>query len=330
MLSNVDAANPPLAAIFGLAGKTLSAEEKQFFADANPLGFILFARNCESPEQIRALVKSLHECVGRQAPILIDQEGGRVQRLRPPHWRQFPPMKQYGDAGDGNILSADMAVLAAELADAGVNVNCAPVLDLRFPETHDDIGDRSFGPDPQDVAAMGARVCRAFLSAGVLPVIKHLPGLGRADLNTHKELPAVGAPLEALRQQDFVPFQEVLRQEFADAVWGMIGHAIYKAVDETTPASCSSRMILGIIREEIGFKGLLLSDDLSMGALGQFGGPEERAARVLKAGCDIALHCNGKIEEMRAVAARIEKMTNEAVMRYNKSASWMERNFRNV
>lgn len=326
MLSDVNPGNPPLAAIFGLAGAVLTPEEKVFFRQADPLGFILFARNVESPAQIKTLTGSLHECMGREVPVLIDQEGGRVQRLKPPHWKQYPPAQEFGE-GRQNLEQA-MAALAAELANAGVNVNCAPVLDLRFPETHDDIGNRSFGRGPDMVAAMGAAVCRAFLSAGIVPVIKHLPGLGRADMNSHLDLPVIHAPLEELQRDDFAPFREIMGEPFSEAVWGMAGHAIYKAVDEV-PASCSRDVISDIIRKNIGFDGLLLSDDLSMGALAQYGGPEARAEMVLKAGCDIALHCNGKLDEMQAVARRIGKMTNDAVVRYNRSAAVVKWNFGN-
>lgn len=335
MLSNIDSGGSPLAAIFGLAGTVLSGDEKAFFGRANPLGFILFARNCENPQQLRALTDSLRDCMGRDVPVLIDQEGGRVQRLRPPHWKDYPPAQHFGDlflrdfAKGREETEKSFSQMVVELNAVGINVDCAPVLDVRFPETHEAIGDRSFSSDPEMIAALGAIVCQSLLAGGVVPVIKHMPGLGRADLDTHKDLPAVAADLNDLKLYDFLPFQKLLARTFSEAVWGMVGHAIYKAVDERAPASCSRKVIDGIIRDHMGFNGLLLSDDLSMEALGQYGGPDARAEKVLRAGCDIALHCNGKLEEMEAVAARIGKMTNEAVMRYNRSVSWVRRNFRN-
>jgi len=222
-----------------------------------------------------------------------------------------------------------MAALAAELAAGGINVDCAPTLDLRFADTHDAIGDRSFGRDPEMAAALGAIVCRTLLAAGIIPVVKHMPGLGRADLDSHDKLPEIAVSRERLEKADFLAFREILDKAFSEAVWGMVGHAVYKAVDEKLPASCSRKVIFDIIREKIGFNGLLLSDDLSMEALAQFGGAESRAEMVLRAGCDIALHCNGKINEMKAVAGRVQKMTNDAVMRYNRSAAWVIRNFEN-
>ncbi|HEY8191345.1 MAG TPA: beta-N-acetylhexosaminidase [Alphaproteobacteria bacterium] len=335
MLSEIDGDNPPLAAIFGIAGTTLTAEEREFFQTVNPLGFILFARNFTDPAQARALTDSLRACIGREVPILIDQEGGRVQRLKPPHWKQYPPAGEFGtsfmaDFAKGRAaLDESMSSLATELADAGINVNCAPVLDVRFPETHPAIGDRAFGNAPEAVAALGAAVCETFLAAGVVPVVKHMPGLGRADLDTHKDLPAVTASLEDLEIVDFRPFRDMQTRAFSEAVWGMISHAIYNAVDERAPASCSRKVIRDIIRGAMGFDGLLLSDDLSMDALAQYGGVPERAEMVLRGGCDIALHCNGKLDEMQAMAARIGKMTNDAVIRYNRSASWVRRNFSN-
>lgn len=335
MLSDVDPENAPLAAIFGLAGTVLTPEEKAFFADAGPLGFILFKRNCENPDQLKALTQSLHECMGREVPVLVDQEGGRVQRLKPPQWAQYPTAQSFGEAflrdfAKGRAeLEQSTAAMAAELAAAGFNVNCAPVLDLRFPETHDDIGDRSFGRDPEMAAALGAIVCRTLLGAGIIPVVKHIPGLGRAEMNSHKDLPIIDVSLDRLERADFIPFREILSKAFSEAVWGMVSHAIYKAVDERLPASCSRKVIWDTIRANIGFDGLLLSDDLSMGALEQFGEPAARAELVLRAGCDIALHCNGKLDEMQEVVARIGKMTNEAVVRYNRSAAWVRRNFKN-
>lgn len=336
MLSKIDEENPPLAVIFGIADESLSKAEKEFFRKANPLGFILFARNCKDPGQLKKLVKSLHDCLGREAPILIDQEGGRVQRLKPPHWGEYPPARKFGDAflkdfsKGREALEQNAAALSAELAAVGINVNCAPVMDVLYPETHEAIGNRAFSGDPEMVAALGATFCRKSLEAGVIPVVKHIPGQGRAESDSHHDLPAVDATPEEMRQTDFVPFKEILTKTFSEAVWGMVAHVIYKEIDERAPASCSRRVIFNTIRKEFGFDGLLLSDDICMGALGDMGGPEYRAEKVLRAGCDVALHCNGDLAEMQAVAGRAQKMTNAAVMRYNRSVSWINRNFKNV
>lgn len=332
MLPEIDEENPPLAVIFGLAGESLTAAEATFFRQANPLGFILFSRNCKDPAQLKKLVADLHQCLGREAPILIDQEGGRVQRLKPPHWKDYPPARKFGEAFSRNfsegreMLEKSSAALAQELKDIGVNVNCAPVMDILYPETHEAIGNRAFSGDPEMVAALGATVCRKYLEAGIIPVIKHIPGQGRATADSHKDLPVVAAELAELRQTDFVPFKEILTKAFSEAVWGMVSHIVYKKIDERAPASGSRRVIFDTIRKEIGFSGLLLSDDICMGALEDMGGPEYRAEKVLRAGCDVALHCNGDMAEMQAVAKRAEKMTNAAVMRYNRTVSWLKMN----
>ncbi|MCB9990871.1 MAG: beta-N-acetylhexosaminidase [Rhodospirillales bacterium] len=331
-MHEIDPENPPLAVIFGIAGESLTPEEKAFFQQANPLGFILFARNCKDKTQLKNLVKDLHECLGREAPILIDQEGGRVQRLRAPEWTDYPPAKSFGegflkDFSKGRkALEDNTQAIAAELTEAGINVNCAPVMDVLYPETHEAIGNRAFSGDPEMVAALGATVCRKYLEGRIIPVIKHIPGQGRAALDSHKDLPVVGAPVSEMKKTDYLPFKEILTKAFSEAVWGMVSHVIYKDIDERAPASCSRRVIFDTIRKDIGFSGLLLSDDICMGALETMGGPEHRAEKVLRAGCDVALHCNGDLEEMQKVAKRAEKMTNDAVMRYNRSVSWLNRN----
>lgn len=335
MLSRVeDGEKAPLAAILGVAGEALSADEKAFFKDADPLGFILFARNCSNPAQLRALTDSLRDCLGREAPVLIDQEGGRVQRLKPPHWGAYKPAREFGDLFQRDFsagkkkLEEQVAAIAAELRAGGIDVNCAPVLDLLYPQTDVSIGDRAFSANPEIAGVLGMSACAAYLAAGIIPVIKHLPGLGRADLDTHKDLPAVEAGRAEMKRSDFLPFKEIMTKAFSEAVWGMVGHALYREIDERAPASCSRRVIDDVIRGDIGFDGLLLSDDLSMGALGTIGDSGLRAEKVLRAGCDIALHCNGKIEEMQGVARRIERMTSRAVSRYNRSVSWIRRNFK--
>jgi len=305
----------PRAAIFGCAGPALTSWEAGFFAETDPFGFILFGRNCEAPDQIRALVAALRDCVGRaDAPVLIDQEGGRVVRLKPPHWRAAPPAEVFGQLALLNPPAAvdaarDNALLiAAELAALGIDVDCAPVLDLRYPSAHDVIGDRAFGADPELVAALGRAACEGFLAGGVLPVVKHVPGHGRARVDSHHALPVVEAPLAELERSDFAPFHAL-----ADAPWAMTGHVVYTALDDVRPATTSPLVIGEVIRGTIGFAGVLVSDDLSMQALS--GGLGERARDALAAGCDLALHCNGKPEEMRAVAAAAGPLGPESLAR---------------
>ena len=324
MLSAVDPQSPPRAAIFGLAGETLSAAEAAFFRDADPLGFILFGRNCRDPQQLRTLTDSLRACVGRAAPILIDQEGGRVRRLRPPHWSDIPSARHFGkaiaaDREDGLAqLEQAMTIMAGELAAAGITVDCAPVLDILCAETHDAIGDRAYGDDPVLVAEAAERVCEIFLRHGVIPVAKHIPGQGRATLDSHHDLPIITAGRDALDYLDFAPFKALASGRFADGLWGMVAHVIYQAIDPDLPATCSPEVI-ATIRNQIGFDGLLLTDDLVMKALDRFGAMGARAATALQAGCDIALHCNGNMAEMEDVASRVPRMSLPAVARYNRS-----------
>lgn len=306
---------PPRAVILGCAGPRLGDAERRFFAEAEPLGFILFARNVETPAQLRRLVGDLRACVGRaDAPVLIDQEGGRVQRLRPPHWRQAPPAAAFGrlarrDSGRAAEAAAlNARLLAADLRALGIDVDCAPVLDVPARDGHDVIGDRAFGSDPADVARLGRAVCDGLLAGGVQPVIKHLPGHGRARADSHLELPVVDAPAAALREVDLPPFRAL-----RDAAWGMTAHVVYSAWDAERPATTSARVIDAVIRGEIGFEGALLSDDLSMKALsGDLG---DRAAACLAAGCDVALHCNGEMAEMRAVVAAAPRLDDAALER---------------
>ncbi len=302
--------------IFGVAGEKLTDDEIEFFREANPLGFILFARNCKDPVKLKSLVNSLQEITGREVPVLIDQEGGRVQRLKPPFWKAHPAAADMGDKLGGII-----ADIAEDLELLGINVNCAPVLDIRYPQTHDSLGNRAFSSDPAKVGEKGALACRTFLERGIVPVVKHMPGLGRAHLDTHHDLPAVAATVEDMEKTDYLPFKYVLKQDFGAAVWGMVSHALYAVLDPDTAATCSPAVIGGAIRKAIGFDGLLLSDDLSMGALAQYGDAAARAVKVLDSGCDIALHCNGELPEMKLVAKRVPVMTNAAIMRYNRSVA---------
>lgn len=303
------------AAIFGCAGLTLGAEERAFFSATDPAGFILFKRNCEDPAQVKALVASLRASVGRPtAPVLIDQEGGRVQRLRPPHWRAAPPARRFAELHKTDPVAAVRAawinarLIAAELADLGIDVDCAPVLDNPVPGAHDVIGDRALGDDIATIAALGRAVMDGLLAGGVLPVIKHLPGHGRAEVDSHKHCPIVDAADAALRAQDLPPFRAL-----ADAPFAMTAHVVYQAWDGSRVATWSPDIIRTIIRGEIGFAGCLLSDDLSMQALD--GGLGERARRAMAAGCDLALHCNGNLPEMRDVAAAAGPISEPAATR---------------
>ena len=310
---------PPKAAIFAPAGFDLGAGEKSFFAEADPAGFILFARNCESPDQIRRLTAGLRACVGRSdAPILIDQEGGTVARLKPPHWPARPGGPRFGELARRDRSAAIEAVelnarlIADDLRALGIDVDCIPMLDVPAPNAHDIIAGRAFGTDPEIVAALGQAVCRGLAAGGIAPVIKHMPGHGRASADSHEQLPVVDAPRAELGEVDFAPFRAL-----RDAPWGMTAHVVYRGIDESEPASTSSVIIGEIIRGEIGFDGVLLSDDLGMKALGgDFG---DRAAKCIAAGCDIVLHCSGDAAEMRAVADVVDVLSGPAAVRLERA-----------
>ncbi len=307
------------AAIYGCAGTTLSAAERSFFRDADPFGFILFARNVATPEQVRALVADLRASVGRaDAPVLIDQEGGRVRRLRPPHWRASPPASAfaalYARDHDAAVEASRLngRLLAAELLALGIDVDCAPVLDVPVAGAHDVIGDRAFGHAPEPVIALGGAQAEGLLAGGVMPVAKHIPGHGRAMADSHLELPVVDASLDELRASDFAPFRAL-----ADIPWGMTAHVLYRALASNRPATTSERIVADVIRGWIGFDGFLLSDDLSMKALGgSFG---ERARLSLDAGCDAVLHCNGRMEEMTAIADAVAPLSSVARIRLDRA-----------
>ena len=290
------------ACILGCAGLSLTPNEREFFAKSHPLGLILFKRNVENAAQVIELIRSFRAIVGRaDAPVLIDQEGGRVQRLGPPNWPSFPPAAHFGeiyarDPAKG-IAAARLGgrLIAAELSALGINVDCLPVADLRRPEGHGVIGDRAYGPDPETVSRLGRAAAEGLLEGGVLPVVKHMPGHGRARADTHHELPVVETPLNELERTDFEAFRRL-----NDLPIGMTAHVVYAAVDAKRPATFSPTLIDEVIRGSIGFDGLLLTDDLSMNALSGSLGARTRAA--FSAGCDIALHCNGKLPEMEEVA----------------------------
>jgi len=306
----------PRAVIFGCLGASLNDDERRFFRDCNPLGFILFARNCETPEQIKALVGELRASVGRDdAPVLIDQEGGRVQRLKPPLWPAYPSARKLVDGvrqsnpehlSEAVYLNARL--IAHDLIALGIDVNCTPVVDVPGAGSHEIVGDRAYGDDPGIVAEMGEIVCEGMLAGGVMPVIKHIPGHGRATTDSHHELPVVTASRAELEQVDFTPFRRLSRMP-----WAMTGHLMFPELDPNRSATHSAIIINDIIRDDIGFDGVLCTDDLSMKALG--GSYRQRAERSLAAGCDVVLHCNGEMEEMTAVAEGVDDLTDKAMVR---------------
>lgn len=299
----------------GVAGLRLSEDERQLLRARPPWGFILFQRNCGSPEQVRQLVEELRGASHRpDAPILIDQEGGRVQRLRQPHWPARPAARQIGaiaeqDLAAGREAAALLArLIAHDLRGLGITINCAPVLDLALPGQTGAIGDRAFSPDPEIVAALGQSAIAGHLAGGVLPVIKHLPGHGRARVDSHVALPVVESARRTLAASDWVPFRAC-----AGAPLAITAHVLYTALDRERPATLSPTIIEEVVRGEIGFRGALLSDDLSMGALG--GSLGERAACARAAGCDIAVHCNGRQDEMIEVLDAAGPLEGEGAAR---------------
>jgi len=302
------------AAIFGCSGYRLSAQERAFFADANPWGFILFRRNVESPDQVRALVQDLRDSVGRaDTPILIDQEGGRVQRLGPPFWPKYPPGAAYLQATNGDVAKARELVrlgarlMANDLHALGINVDCVPVLDVPVPGAHDIIGDRAYARDPNTVAQLGRAAAEGMLAGGVLPIIKHIPGHGRAFADSHHNLPVVETPLAELDAWDFVPFRAL-----SDMPMAMTAHVVFTAVDAEASATTSVAGIR-LMREHLGFKGLIMCDDLSMQALS--GTLTQRAEGATAAGCDMMLHCNGDMAEMTQVMAGTRTLEGLAAQR---------------
>ncbi len=306
------------AMICGSAGPILSKQELKFFKECRPAGFILFSRNCETADQIKSLVLSFREAVDHDALILIDQEGGRVQRLVPPAWPRYPTARVFGELYDRDQQVAQDAVwLAAnlighDLAELGINMDCLPVLDLDSDEGHDVIGDRAYHSDPAIVATLGRKACEGLLAAGVLPVIKHIPGHGRAGTDSHLKLPVIEATKSDLGLNEFAPFHDL-----SDMPAAMTAHVLYTSLDEKRPATISLAIIGQVIRKQIGFDGLLMSDDVSMGALD--GTIAERTMALIEAGCDVALHCNGDLAEMEQVAENVPKLVGIARSRFERA-----------
>ena len=302
------------ACVFGCVGVTLTAEEAAFFRDARPWGFILFRRNIDNPPQVRRLTADLREAVGAAgAVVMIDQEGGRVQRLGPPHWAVRPSARAIGRAHldeDGRRALARLGarLIAHDLRDLGIDANCAPVADIPTSDAHDVIGDRAYGADSRSVTILARAFAEGLLAGGVLPVIKHIPGHGRAGVDSHEALPVVKASLADLEKTDFAPFRAL-----SDMPAAMSAHVVYTAIDPNRAATRSRTVVSKVIRGAIGFQGLLISDDLSMRAFD--GNLERRAGDTLAAGCDIALHCNGEMAEMRRVADGARELSGRAAVR---------------
>ncbi len=299
-----------LAFVCGCAGSALVPEERAFIRDARPWGLILFKRNVVDRQQLRALTHSFRDCLGRaDAPVLIDQEGGRVQRMGPPHWPAYPAAARF-EAASAPARAAWLAarLIAHDLREVGVTVDCAPVLDVADAAMHAVIGSRAFSSAPERVAALGRAVCEGLIAGAVVPVVKHIPGHGRAQADSHLELPVVAASRAELAARDFAPFAAL-----RDAPMAMSAHVVYSAIDPSSPATTSPIVVKEIMREAIGFGGLILSDDLSMKALG---GPfAERARAVFAAGLDMALHCNGDLAEARAVAEACPELSGVSLRR---------------
>jgi beta-N-acetylhexosaminidase len=300
--------------IYGLKGTSLSEEEKKFFAKSGGIGFILFARNISDKKQLKSLTDSLRELMGSEVLILIDQEGGRVARMKEPHWKCYPTGEFFSDLYSkdpelaSNSLFENFSEIAYDLMESGINVNCAPVLDILTEKTHKVIGDRAYGSNPEQVSRLGRDVCEGLLSKGVYPVIKHIPGHGRGMSDSHLELPIVDATLEELRASDFITFKNLNDQKFA-----MTAHILYSAID---PKNCAttSKVAIDLIREEIGFKNILMSDDISMKALkGSF---TEKTQQILQAGCDLILHCNGEMNEMLEIDSALPNLTDDFWTRF--------------
>ncbi len=303
------------ATVIDAEGLRLSAEEKALFREADPFGFILFARNIDTPDQVRALCDEMREAVGREAIITVDQEGGRVQRLRAPHWREWsPPLDLVAIAGARaeEAMYLQYRIIAHELRELGIDSNCAPMVDLAGPATHAFLRNRCYGSDPARVTAIGRAVADGMLAGGVLPVLKHMPGHGRATMDSHIDLPRVSAPREALVAEDFAPFKAL-----RDLPMGMTAHLVYEALD-AAPATLSPRM-MHIIRSLIGFDNLIMTDDISMKALS--GAPAGNARAALAAGCDVVLYCNAPLEDRRAVAEAAGEMTEPAMTRAMRALS---------
>jgi len=303
--------------IFGCSGTELTSEERDFFSISNPFGFILFGRNIETPNQVRELVASLRDSISRKdVPVFIDKEGGRVTRLKPPHWSKLPSMHTLGElykkdkASGKKAIQLHSLITAYRLIDLGINGNCAPVLDLKIDGANNVIGDRSFGYDPLHVASCAKIVMETFLSCGVFPVIKHIPGHGRVTLDPHFDLPYVDTDISTLETEDFIPFREL-----TNAPMAMNCHVVFNSLDDKRPVSLSPKVHKEIIRGKLNYNGLIFSDDLAMGALKI---PlESRGIEALNAGADIIMYCSGVLSEMKKINKNLPDISTESVKRWN-------------
>ncbi|WP_043836422.1 beta-N-acetylhexosaminidase [Muricoccus aerilatus] len=296
------------AAVTGLSGTALTSAEARVLRETPPAGVILFRRNVQDPSQLRALTAAIREELGQDAPILVDQEGGRVARLRPPEWPAFPPASVFEGASAASA-AANAALLGRECAAMGLDVVCAPVLDLHLSGAHEVIGDRAFSDDPAEVARLGEAWIEGLMAAGCIPVIKHIPGHGRATADSHLSLPRVEADAATLAA-DIAPFRSVCARDAGRHLWAMTAHITYVALDPDRPATLSPLLIERTIRGDIGFDGVLVSDDLTMGALSGLSGT--LAADSLAAGCDLVLHCNGVLEDTAALLRECPVLTPRA------------------
>lgn len=300
-----DAGTSTCPVIFGADGLVLTGEERSFFADVGPAGYILFARNCKDPAQVKDLIAEMkHLAAHDRVMVMIDQEGGRVQRLRPPNWQERPSAADFGAiyAKDPDLaleaIRLNAQLIALELGELGINVNCAPVADIRWPGAHEVIGDRAYSGNAKEVAIMARAVCEGHLDGGVLPVVKHMPGHGRTQTDSHNSLPIIDIAWHELGSTDFYPFIAL-----SDMPLGMTAHIVLSCVDPERPVSTSQKAIRDVIRGTFGFDGVLFSDDIGMNALE--GSAGERAANCLHAGCDLVLHCNGDMAERKSVIAAV-------------------------
>jgi beta-N-acetylhexosaminidase len=305
----------PRAFITGLSATRLTAKERAFIREAEPWGLILFTRNVSTPEQVGALVAEFRDGVGRaDAPVLIDQEGGRIQRLQPPHWPDYPAGAAYGRLYERRpelgVAAARLGarLIASDLAKLGINVDCLPLADIPVPGASSVIGDRAYGTSVDQVAALAAAIAEGLRDGGVLPVLKHIPGHGRAAADSHHRLPVVDTDRATLEATDFAAFRRLAKLPL-----GMTAHVVFSAVDPVAPATISATMVREVIRGFIGFDGLLMSDDISMQALS--GSVGERSAAALAAGCDLVLHCNGRLDEMEQVAGAVPRLAGDAARR---------------
>jgi beta-N-acetylhexosaminidase len=302
------------AFITGLAGPELTDAERAFLREAQPWGLIVFKRNIGAPDALRRLIGDCRATLGRDAPVLIDQEGGRVQRMGPPSWPKYPPAAVYGALYDRDRTTGLAAarlgarLIAADLADVGIDVDCMPVADLPVAGADAVIGDRAFGTQPDKVADLAGAFARGLADGGVLPVVKHIPGHGRATADSHQKLPVVTTDRPTLEANDFAAFRPLVGLPMA-----MTAHVVFSAIDAIAPATTSAAIVRGVIRDSIGFQGLLMSDDISMGALS--GSLGERTRAAISAGCDMVLHCNGDMNEMLAVAAAAPQLEGETARR---------------